>query len=406
MAYLNPDRENFTNDLLAFTLINEETVEKILETRITVHNQRIYKIKWKDSWLLEDQLKEHCLELMKRFWRCAASVNQDPYQLPCFGKTFSNTSTSCENPVQSTDILSDLAFSEEHSNVSQHHSYIPSIHPNREKHAVQQQVRPLQHSGTLSNQLLPNSQASDNSSVTSYQLIPNINNNEAKTVPHQHSVKDGSESSTNDEFPKDAIDFITDSEVFLKNCLDCDVEFHTKCKHCTNCRDCRSKAKYHYLDCDGDKVCAICGHCFVEKGCKICCPYCGQVYPTSGHWRRHVKVTHLGLDKTKTKDERQKAKLAKQQDLSIVLEEKRFECKTCKKCFVNPHKLKRHEKIHSDVKEFKCDVCNKEFVQKVHLQKHLLQHGIGEKRFKCHTCEKWFNHKISLKTHAPKCSQA
>lgn len=224
-------------------------------------------------------------------------------------------------------------------------------------------------------------------------------------MPHHDSAIDESESSTDDELQKDAIDFITDSEVFMKNCLDCNVEFDTKCKHCTNCRDCRSKAKFHYLDCHGDKVCAICGHCFVEE-CKICCPYCGQVYPTSGHWRRHVKVTHLGLDKTKTKDERRKVKLAKQPDLSVVLEEKRFECKTCKKCFVNPHKLKRHEKIHSDVKEFKCDVCNKEFVQKVHLHKHLLQHGIGEKRFKCHTCEKWFNHKISLKTHAPKCSQA
>ena len=35
MSYLPEQRENFTSDLLAFSLINENIVEKILETRIT-----------------------------------------------------------------------------------------------------------------------------------------------------------------------------------------------------------------------------------------------------------------------------------------------------------------------------------------------------------------------------------
>ena len=35
MSYFPEQRENFTSDLLAFSLINENTVEKILETRIT-----------------------------------------------------------------------------------------------------------------------------------------------------------------------------------------------------------------------------------------------------------------------------------------------------------------------------------------------------------------------------------
>ena len=35
MSYFPERRENFASDLLAFSLINENTVEKILETRIT-----------------------------------------------------------------------------------------------------------------------------------------------------------------------------------------------------------------------------------------------------------------------------------------------------------------------------------------------------------------------------------
>ena len=50
------------------------------------HNQRFYKVRWKDSWLLEEQLKEHCYEILKRFWRFPEHMGADPSQLPGFGK--------------------------------------------------------------------------------------------------------------------------------------------------------------------------------------------------------------------------------------------------------------------------------------------------------------------------------
>ena len=215
-----------------------------------------------------------------------------------------------------------------------------------------------------------------------------------------------------DEIPEDAVTTVTETDYLIKVCLDCSEHFTTKCKHCAGCRNCRKNTKCHFYECFGDKICAICGHCFDGEVCKICCPYCGQVYPTGGHWRRHVRVTHLGLDTRPSiaRKRRAKASLTTRKkdsptDIQLAVDkEKTSKCLTCGKCFMNPHKLKRHVKIHSEVKDFKCHVCGKGFVQKVHLQKHLLQHGIGEKRFKCHNCDKWFNHKISLKTHMPKCT--
>lgn len=204
--------------------------------------------------------------------------------------------------------------------------------------------------------------------------------------------------------PDDAITHYINTEELTKLCLDCNEEFKTKCRHCLGCRKCRNRSRCHFYECHGEKVCAICEHCFEGDQCKICCPYCGQVYPTGGHWRRHIRVTHLGLDKPKSQKKSRAIKQVDSETGEVIICEKNYKCETCEKTFISPHKLKRHEKIHSTVREFKCHVCQKEFVQKVHLTKHLLQHGIGEKRFKCHNCEKWFNHKISLKTHMPKCT--
>lgn len=213
------------------------------------------------------------------------------------------------------------------------------------------------------------------------------------------------EEQSDDEPDGEGITFYSNFPDIVKSCTKCTAEFQTKCKQCSTCLQCRPNAKHHFHNCKGEKVCTVCDHCFSTDKCMMCCPYCGQVYPTTMHWKRHVRITHLA---TSNKPESKKKIPKKSNDESntmatIATNIKRWECSTCGKEFLKQHKLKRHEKIHNDVKEFHCHVCSKRFVQKVHLQKHLLQHGIGEKRFKCHTCDKWFNHKVSLKSHVLKC---
>lgn len=240
-------------------------------------------------------------------------------------------------------------------------------------------------------------------------MYPQVDATEDSNNTNNSSIENNeytlTEESKVEETPIDAITTLTDSKDYVRICLDCNEEFKTKCRHCLGCRNCRNKSRCHFYECHGENVCAICEHCFEGEQCKICCPYCGQVYPTGGHWRRHVRVTHLGLDKPKAKKRKViNVNVDKDPtDANVNVSERIYKCTTCEKVFAFPHKLKRHEKIHSDVREFRCHVCEKEFVQKIHLTKHLLQHGIGDKRFKCHNCDKWFNHKISLKTHIPKC---
>lgn len=224
------------------------------------------------------------------------------------------------------------------------------------------------------------------------------------------------EQESEDEPDGEGITFYSNYTDASKSCTKCSTEFQTKCKHCNACPACRPNCKSHFYNCNGEKVCAVCEHCFSGDRCTVCCPYCGQVYPTTLHWKRHVRITHLATHNksdTKKKKNTTVQKSKEEYDNNINSSNvatptaqpviKNWKCDICTKTFVKQHKLRRHEKIHSDVREFQCHVCHKEFVQKIHLQKHLLQHGIGEKRFKCHDCEKWFNHKISLKTHVLKC---
>ena len=81
-----------------------------------------------------------------------------------------------------------------------------------------------------------------------------------------------------------------------------------------------------------------------------------------------------------------------------MLNEKTFECETCRKCFNHKSNLKRHMRIHTSEKPFKCNNCNKLFSNLGVLSTHERIHT-GEKPFQCQTCQKAFADQSSLIKH-------
>jgi len=53
-----------------------------------------------------------------------------------------------------------------------------------------------------------------------------------------------------------------------------------------------------------------------------------------------------------------------------IHQERLFACTRCDKKFINPHKLRRHEVVHTGAKEFKCPVCTYMCNVKSNLKKH------------------------------------
>ena len=50
--------------------------------------------------------------------------------------------------------------------------------------------------------------------------------------------------------------------------------------------------------------------------------------------------------------------------------ERPFQCKYCKKGFVNSSNLKAHETVHTGERPFQCKYCNKDFASLSNLIKH------------------------------------
>ena len=81
-----------------------------------------------------------------------------------------------------------------------------------------------------------------------------------------------------------------------------------------------------------------------------------------------------------------------------MLNEKTFECETCRKCFNHKSNLKRHMRIHTSEKPFKCNNCNKLFSNLGVLSTHERIHT-GEKPFQCKTCNKMFRDSSAMRKH-------
>ena len=81
-----------------------------------------------------------------------------------------------------------------------------------------------------------------------------------------------------------------------------------------------------------------------------------------------------------------------------AVDEPKYLCEQCNKCFVSPSKLKFHMRTHSGGKPFVCNECSKSFAVADTLKKHMRTHS-GEKPFVCKECSKSFSVAASLTTH-------
>ncbi|XP_055382319.1 zinc finger protein weckle-like [Condylostylus longicornis] len=86
-------------------------------------------------------------------------------------------------------------------------------------------------------------------------------------------------------------------------------------------------------------------------------------------------------------------------DLSEV-EEKKFECPKCGKCFKFKRYVGEHiRRVHKKDRRYICDVCKMEYETKKDLTDHFSTHK-EERKYKCSICEKDFKKKQDLRIHA------
>ena len=86
--------------------------------------------------------------------------------------------------------------------------------------------------------------------------------------------------------------------------------------------------------------------------------------------------------------------------LPVFVQEEKYKCDTCGKCFCAPQKLRLHIKaIHLGIKDFKCETCGKTFAQAGNLRRHVSLVHEGVKAHKCEICSKHFSNKQHLEQH-------
>ncbi|XP_053729981.1 zinc finger and BTB domain-containing protein 38 [Synchiropus splendidus] len=79
-------------------------------------------------------------------------------------------------------------------------------------------------------------------------------------------------------------------------------------------------------------------------------------------------------------------------------QERRYNCRMCKRVYANFSSLKRHENVHSWQRAYPCHYCNKVFALAEYRTKHEIWHT-GERRYQCIFCLETFMTYYILKNH-------